>query len=80
MPKMSNIGDGLERLPTSFPGVHPAKEPTLKKRPITSHGAQKMNIQFINENIPQEYSTLAFLAGGKNFPPQDMVFNKGIAN
>lgn len=77
MPEMSNYRHGLERLPTSFSGVHPAKKPTLKTRPIPSQGAQKMNIEFIYENIPQEYSTLAFLAGGKNFPPDDMVFNKG---
>ena len=34
------------------------------------------NIKHIYENIHQEYSLLGFLTGGKNFPDEELVFDK----
>ncbi|KAL9979921.1 hypothetical protein ACROYT_G008440 [Oculina patagonica] len=53
--------------------VHPVKKP--ESRPIPSKGA-RFNISFIYEGILQEYSTLGFLMGGRNFPDGELVFKE----
>ncbi|KAJ7392302.1 hypothetical protein OS493_011959 [Desmophyllum pertusum] len=55
-----------------FYGASIKKQQAVKRdRPTPSKGATLLNI---NENIHQEYSTLAFLMGGKNFPDPELVF------
>ncbi|KAJ7390447.1 hypothetical protein OS493_025147 [Desmophyllum pertusum] len=55
-----------------FYGAPIKKQQAVKRdRPTPSKGATLLNI---NENIHQEYSTLAFLMGGKNFPDPELVF------
>ncbi|XP_078361611.1 uncharacterized protein LOC144645971 isoform X1 [Oculina patagonica] len=71
--KIDKIHHGHERFSTSLQSVHPVKEP--ESRPIPSKGAQN-NISFIYEGILQEYSTLGFLIGGRNFPDGELVFKE----
>ena len=77
------IHRGRERLTSSLYGVHPVKKPTqnnpiptkpIENQPTPSKGVT--DIKFIYENIHQEYSLLGFLTGGKNFPDEELVFNK----
>ena len=74
---------GRERPTTSLYGVHPVKKPVqnnvILPKPIENHPIQSKgvtNIKHIYENIHQEYSLLGFLTGGKNFPDEELVFNK----
>ena len=46
----------------------------IENRPARSKGVT--DIKHIYENIHQEYSLLGFLTGGKNFPDEELVFNK----
>ena len=77
------IHHGREHLTTSLYGVHPIKKPIqnipippkpTENRPTPSKGVT--NIKHIYENIHQEYSLLGFLTGGKNFPDEELVFDK----
>ncbi|XP_078361229.1 uncharacterized protein LOC144645524 isoform X2 [Oculina patagonica] len=71
--KIDKIYHGHECFSTSLHSVHPVKKP--ESRPIPSKGA-RFNISFIYEGILQEYSTLGFLMGGRNFPDGELVFKE----
>ena len=84
-PQIPKIHHGHERLTTSSYGVHPIKKPIhninepmppkeIENHPTPSKGVT--DIKHIYENIHQYNSLLGFLTGGKNFPDEELVFNK----